>query len=241
MQDRTLFRWGSWAAIVGGIALLAVNFTHPRLESFEDPIAEELRIVGESGGWIALHLGILAAFLLVSFGLFAVARSMKGGPAEGIARVAVGSLLISTSISSFALLIDGYALKAITESIAGDAALAPAGIAVAELAWAGFMGVVIFGLGVTPAIFGMAVARDGRYPAWLGWAASIFGLVAIGTGVTGVLDGPSSGFFIVFSAASGILTLWVIAIGAMLGRRVSGTVVVPEGTTAKGKTSAGIR
>lgn len=240
MPDRTLFRMGSWAAIVGGVAAIIFNLIHPRLASFDDPIAEELRVVGESDIWVPLHLGILAAFLLIAFGLFAVARSMKGGPAEGIARVALGSLVISTSISSLALLIDGYALKAITEAVGAGPVVGAAGIAVAHLAWAGFMGLTIFGLGVTPAIFGLAVVRDGRYPALLGYVGFVFGIAAIVTGIAGVLDGPSSAFFIFFSITSGVLTLWVIAVGAMLGMRVAGTITVPESTTARGRTSAGI-
>jgi hypothetical protein len=57
--------------------------------------------------------------------------------------------------------------------------------------------------------------------------------------VTGILDGASSGFFLVFAISSGILTLWVIGMGILLGRRAAGSITVPEGT--KGRASAGIR
>jgi hypothetical protein len=239
VTDRTLFRWGSWAAIVGGVIALGGNFLHPRAESYDDIIAEELRIVGESDAWVEIHLGILVGFLLITFGLFALSRSMKGGPAEGIARIALGSLLISTPVAVVALLIDGYALGAIAEAAAADAALMPAFTAGGHIGWAGFMGLVIFGLGATPGLFGLAVAKDGGYPAWLGWVAFLFGLVSVGAGVTGILDGASSGFFLVFAISSGILTLWVIGMGILLGRRAAGSITVPEGT--RGRASAGIR
>ena len=239
MTDKALFRWGSWAAIVGGVIALAGNILHPRAESYDDFIAEELRIVGESDAWVEIHLGILVGFLLITFGLFALSRSMKGGPAEGISRIALGSLLISTPVAVLALLIDGYALGAIAEAAAADPAVLAAATAGGHIGWAGFMGLVIFGLGVTPALFGLAVARDGGYPAWLGWVAFLFGLVSVGVGVTGILDGASSGFFLVFAISSGILTLWVIGIGVLLGRRAAGAITVPEGT--RGRASADIR
>jgi hypothetical protein len=233
MDDRKLFRWGSWAAIVGGLIALGGNILHPRASDLADPVAEELRIIGESDAWVAIHLGILVGFLLITFGLFALARSMKGGPADGIARVALGSLLISAPVAILGLLIDGYAMGAIAEDAAADPAVLAAATAGAHIGWAGFMGLVLLALGITPALFGLAVAKDGGYPAWLGWSAFLFGLVSVGAAVSGILGGPSSGFFLVFAISSGIVTLWIIGIGVLLGRRAGGPVTVPEGTTRK--------
>jgi hypothetical protein len=46
----------------------------------------------------------------------------------------------------------------------------------------------------------------------------VFGLVAVGAGVWGTVDGPSSGFFLVFTAASLVLTLFVLVLGVLLIR-----------------------
>ena len=239
MDDRKLFRWGSWAAILGGVIALVANFLHPRGENYDDVIAEEIRIIGESDSWVAIHLAILAGFVLITFGLFALSRSMKGGPAEGLARIALGSLLISTPVGVLGLLIDGYAMGAIAEAAGtGDPAAQAAAIAGGHIAWAGFMGLAIFALGVTPALFGLAVAKDGGYPAWLGWGAFLFGLLSIGAGAWGILDGASAGFFLVFAIASGYATLWVIGMGVLLGRRAAGPITVPEGVAKRQSTPA---
>lgn len=241
MPDRTLFRWGSWAAVVGGLIALGGNILHPRASDFADPVAEELKIIGKSDAWVAIHLGILVGFLLITFGLFALARSMKGGPADGIARVALGALLISAPVAALTLLIDGYAMGAIADDVAANPELAAAATAGVHIGWAAFMGLVMFALGVTPALFGLAVAKDGGYPAWLGWSGFVFGLVSVGAAVTGILGGPSSGFFIVFAVSSGIVTLWVIWTGVLLGRRAGTTITVPEGSTSKRTATSGRR
>lgn len=238
MDDRKLFRWGSWAAIVGGVIALGANILHPRIENFDDPIGEELRIIGETDSWVALHVGLLAGFLLLTFGLYAISRSMKGGPAEGAARIALGSLLISTPIAVVGLLIDGYAMGAIAEAAAADPAIAAAATVGGEIGWAAFMGLTMLALGVTPALLGWAVTKDGGYPAWLGWGAVLFGLGSIGAGVMGLLDGPSSAFFLIFAITSGYLTLWTIGMGVLLGRRAaSGSITVPETASARRPTS----
>ncbi|MGH2710986.1 MAG: hypothetical protein ACRDH9_07280 [Actinomycetota bacterium] len=235
MEDRAVFRWGSWAAIIGGIAALVVNFTHPRPESFADPIAEEIRIVGASDAWISIHVGILIASLLITFGLFALARSMKGGPAEGIARIALGSLLISTPIAIMTFLVDGYGMKAVTDSLATDPTQIGAATAVGHIGWALFMGTVMTFLGISPALFGWAAATDGRYPKWMGWTAVLFGIASVAIGITGIINGGTQALFIAFSISSGILTLWVIALGIMLGRRASEPVPIPEGKPTRTK------
>jgi hypothetical protein len=71
--------------------------------------------------------------------------------------------------------------------------------------------------------------------------AFLFGLVSVGAGVTGMLDGASSGFFLVFAVSSGIVTLWVIGAGFMLGRRATGSITVPEGSGARSTAVAGKR
>ena len=232
MDDRTLFRWGSWAAIAGGVLAIVTNILHPSPETFDDPVAEQLRQITETDSWVAIHVGLLAGFLLITFGLFALSRSMKGGPAEGLSRLALGSLLISTPVAVFGLLLEIYTMPALSDLAAtGD----PTGIAAAtaggHIGWAAFMFVAIMSLGLTPAVFGLAVSRDGGYPAWLGWGAFLFGLASIAAGFTGLLGGDSSGFQLLFSISSGLLTLWVIAIGVLLGRRAGGPITVPEGTS----------
>ncbi len=238
MDDRKLFRWGSWAAIVGGVIALATNILHPRIENFDDPIGEELRIIGETDAWVPIHLALLGGFLLVTFGLYAISRSMKGGPGEGAARIALGSLLISTPVALVALLIDGYAMGAIAEAAAADPAVAAAATVGGEIGWAVFMGLTMLALGVTPALLGWAVTKDGGYPTWLGWGAILFALGSIGGGVMGLLDGPSSAFFLIFAITSGYTTLWVIGMGVLLGRRANGPITVPEGASARPKASA---
>lgn len=242
MDDRTLFRWGSWAAIVGGILALGFNLVHPRPESYDDMIRSEIEMVSGSGAWVGIHLGIFAAFLLITFGLFAVARSMKGGPAEGIARLATGSLLISTPIALGTLLIDGYTLKAVADVAARDAAMLPAATAAGHIGWALFAGTSILALGVTPAALGWALARDGAYPSWMGWAGVLFALGGVATGVAGLYTGSTETFWLLFTASSGLLTVWTIGLGVLLGRRAAaGAIRLPEGATARREATTATR
>jgi hypothetical protein len=142
MSDRTLFRLGSVAAVAGAVLALVTNAIHPRPSDYGDHVTAELRMVAGSDGWILIHLGLLAGVLLIGFGLFAVARSVKDGPAEGAARVAIGVLLVSIPVAVVQLAVDGYATKAAADAWsrttgAEQATLVAAGTAVAEVGWAG--------------------------------------------------------------------------------------------------------
>jgi hypothetical protein len=216
MSERALYRIGSWAAIVGAVVALVTNLLHPRISEFGDYVEAELRAVRDSDGWIAIHLGLLLGSLLIILGLFAFARSLKGGPAEGWARLALGSLLIAAPVTVMTLMVDGYTTKAIADATAQGSA--GSGVAAVELGWALFMGLIITFLGITPMLFGVAVAVDGRYPVGLGWGAALLGAVCVVDGVVGTVAGPSGAFFLVFTAASGLLTLWVLLLGVYLGR-----------------------
>jgi hypothetical protein len=221
MSDRSLYRWGGAAAVIGAVVALVTNVLHPRITEYGDYVTSELTAVAESDGWIPIHLGLLLGSLLIVFGLFAVARSMKGGPAEGLARLALGGLLVAAPVAVLTLAVDGYATKAIADQVVGQQGQvdAASGMAVVEIGWALFMALVILFIGVTPALFGLAAVRSGIYPSSLAWTAVVLGAVAAGDGVMGWVAGPSAGFFWVFVATSGLLTLWVLILGVLVGRR----------------------
>jgi hypothetical protein len=99
MSDRAILRLGAAGAIVGAFVTLIANLLHPRIPRFEDPVGAFVREVNGSDTWVPLHLALVAGILLIAFGQFAFLRSMKGGPADGPARLALGSLLVSTPIA----------------------------------------------------------------------------------------------------------------------------------------------
>ncbi|MGH2723347.1 MAG: hypothetical protein ACRDI0_03625 [Actinomycetota bacterium] len=131
------------------------------------------------------------------------------------------------------LAIDGYATKAVADawsaaSGADQASLLAAGTAVAEVGWALFMVLVLTVLGITPILFGWAVAVSGRYPALLGWPIAVVGAGSVVASVIGLAGGPSAAFFLVFVVTSALATLWVLAIGIVLWRRAGASAPVPQ-------------
>jgi hypothetical protein len=228
MDERALFRWGGMAAVVGALVTLVTNLLHPRISDFDEPVPAFIEEIAGSGAWVLLHLGLVAGILLITVGLFAFGRSLKGSPAEGWARVALGSLLISTPIVLVTLGIDGYGSKAAADAwveAAGptrQAAFATAA-AVVQVSWGCFMLMTITYVGLTPILFGAAVAASGEYPPALGWAVAILGAGAVVAGVIG-FGGQSALFWILFVATSGLITLWILAMGVLLGRKASARV-----------------
>jgi hypothetical protein len=67
------------------------------------------------------------------------------------------------------------------------------------------------------------VAASGEYPPALGWAVAILGAGAVVAGVIG-FGGQSALFWILFVATSGLITLWILALGVLLGRKASARV-----------------
>jgi hypothetical protein len=224
MPDRALVRLGGSAAIGGSVLAIVFNLLHPRPTVEGDPVRALLSSVADSDGWVLIHLGILLASLLITVGLFVLARTIKGTPGENLGRLALGSLLISAPVAVMTFVVDGYSTKAVADAWAAasgpqQAAALAAGTAVAEVAWAMFMGSIITFLGGTPVIFGAAIVASRTYPAMLGWVGIVFGLVSVAAGAWGMLGGPSDGFLMVFTVSSLVLTLFVLIIGVFLFRR----------------------
>lgn len=128
---------------------------------------------------------------------------------------------MSAPVAVLAPAVDGYATKLVAGAAASGGIEFAAGAAVVHIGWALCMALTISFIGFMRALVGLAVAQSRIYPAWLGWRAVILGLVAVVTGVMGTLDGGSAAFFVVFTVVSGLLTLWVLVFGVLLGRRAA--------------------
>jgi hypothetical protein len=231
MLDRSTLRFGAVCAIAGSLVALVANLLHPRISRFDDPVAAFVRAVSESAAWIPLHLALVASILLIAAGQFVFIRSMKEGPAEGLARLALGALLVSTPIALVTLGVDGYSQKAAADAWAASpsAASFATAAAVAHVSWGAFMLLILTFVGVTPILIGLAATRSGAYPAVWGWGAVLFGVGAIIAGLIG-FGGQSGLFWGLFLATSAPLTAWVLILGVLLWRRMPSTAPAPAAT-----------
>jgi hypothetical protein len=237
LVDRATLRFGSISAIAGAVIALLANLLHPRISRFDDPTAAFVREVAGFDAWIPLHLALVASILLIAAGQFVFLRTLKGGPADGLARLALGALLVSTPIALVTLGIDGYAEKVAADAFAAGpsaATFAPAA-AIGHVSWGMFMLLILTFVGLTPILLGLAVTRSDDYPTPLGWGAVLFGAGAIVAGLIG-LGGQSGLFWGLFLATSGPLTVWVLILGVLLWRRAAEarpSLPVPPATSVR--------
>ncbi|MEO6577496.1 MAG: DUF4386 family protein [Candidatus Limnocylindria bacterium] len=186
----------------------------------------KLQAIVENGAWVAIHLTILVAILLVIGGLVGLARLLDDGPGGPLARIGIAAGLLGGAVATVSTSMDGFAMK----PLALDWAAAPASDAAAVLRLADAVQVVGFGIwsmgilvlfGMAFACFGAALVVDGRFPAWLGWMAVASG---VGSSVAALLQIANTGEVqaaeTLFFATSLLATLWAFAVGVFVWRDV---------------------
>lgn len=216
-------------AVIGAIG----NALHPHVAV---SMTAKLQAIAGNGAWVAIHLTILVAILLVIGGLVGLARLLDDGPGGPLARIGIAAALVGGTLATVSTSIDGFALKplalqwaaASTSDAAAVLGLAGA-VQVTGLAIWSMAILVLFGAAF--ACFGAAVGAGGQFPAWLGWVAIASG---VGSAVAATLQIANTGEVqaaeTLFFASSLLVTLWAFVVGVLAWRDGR----APDGARAPG-------
>lgn len=216
MLDRAVLRVGAAAAMVGAVIAIVFNILHPR-SSDVGSAAEEVRLATEEGIWAFDHYMIAWAVGLALLAFIVISRSLTSEPSISWGRVALVFGIGSTALLFATVSIDGFALRE-----AGEMADAATAEAVAFISSGLFLASIGSFFGLTPILYGIAVLSGDDYPAWLGWAAVVAGLLGIIAGTIIFFDGFSEFTTnVLFPISSLLFTLWIGVMGWMLWQKVS--------------------
>src|SRR6266511_332031 len=211
MFERAMLRIGAVSLVAGLVAAVVFEALHP---SREDPNNNPLVFAeyAQSGDWITVHLGQLAAALLLIGGLVALCGSVGLGPAVAAA-AAYGVLQV----------VDGVALKrAVDAWMAAPVDGKTAAFAAAQaVRWTEYgLNSLTFSLvGLTLVLVGVALLAGDRFPRWLGaWAVA----AGLAYGVRGLVV-AYRGFEANVSGLVALVLfgLWVLVMAVFMWRRSS--------------------
>ena len=206
----------------GAVTGLVGNALHPHTAEL-DAVAAVQAIAG-NGAWVAIHVAIIIAILLIIGGLVGLADAMTKAPGEALARLGFAAALVGGAVVTVGLAVDGFGMKALAMASVsasdGDAALAlriwDAANRVDFGIWT--MGMFTF-FGLSFGCFGGAVVASRRWPAWFG-SIAIAG--AAGSAAAALLqigaNGEVQAAETLFLVSSLVLTGWVFASGVLMWR-----------------------
>ena len=213
----------SGALLIAGAVIGTIgNALHPHSAS-PDPAAT-VQAIAQNGAWVAIHLAIIVAILLIIGGLVGLAEELRGSSAEPLARLGLAAALLGGAIVTVSTALDGFGRKALAVALAE----APAPEAATALRIAIAANDAQFGLwsiamlvffGVTFACFGGAITASRRFPGWFGWIALVgAGGSAIAALLQIAANGEVQAAETIFLASSIMLTVWTLAVGVRLWR-----------------------
>jgi len=208
--------------IAGALIGLVANALHPH--TADPDAAATVQAIADNGAWVAIHVAIIVAILLVVGGLVGLVELLKGTSGGPLAQLGLAAALIGGAVVTVSLAIDGFVMKALAVSSASapaaDAAMALLTSVAAKEVGFGIWSIAMLVLfGAAFACFGVAVSASGLFHGWFGWIAvvgaggsSVAALLQIGAGRE--VQAAET----VFLASSVVLTLWDLALGVLLWR-----------------------
>lgn len=208
--------------VAGAVIGLVGNALHPH--SAEPDAAATIQAIAQDGAWVAIHLAIIVAILLIIGGLVGLAELLKDTPGGSLARLGLAAALLGGAVVTVSTAIDGFGQKVLALSVAAAPAAESAtalriAVAVRETdfgIWS--IGMLVF-FGGTFACFGGAVIVSRRFSGWFGWIAVIgAGGSAVAAALQIAANREMQAAETTFLGASLLLTLWALALGVWMWR-----------------------
>lgn len=225
--DRSVFRLGGAAAVVGALLGMVGNLIHP-----VTPIGDQegvARVIAESEIWVPLHLAIVFGIALMLGGLVAIRHAIREGLADVLARFGLVAAVSGATIGLVLVILDGVAARQLAQEWAAsriaerDVALGLVHVnETINLALASLFNFVF--AAATFTLFGLAVVLSDRFPRWLGWVAVLAGVLSLVAGTIQAYVGePTGASRILTIVGPTVITVWLLWIGILLLRNARDT------------------
>jgi hypothetical protein len=227
-REQIFLRIGAVCAILGAVVSVTAGAGFGNITN-ELGTEAVLRYISSRPAWYwpTVHLGfIVGAFLWVG-ALAALASSLTRGGGWALGRWGAASVIIGATIHVVDSAVNGFGLAHLADAWAvatgsEKAILLHNGETLLIILGGTWAGVLMLFHGLPFVLFGLAVALDRSYPAWLGWFGFVGGLGSLFIGIMMFLglDLVPESLFIVFAV---VVSLWMVAMGVLMWRRAATT------------------
>ncbi|WP_257351116.1 hypothetical protein [Pseudalkalibacillus decolorationis] len=218
-REKVSLIFGSFCAILGGLGYLLLGFAHGDMPSEPD---QALQHVAHHTNWQLIHISTIFSVFLWVVAFISLAFSInKRASAWFLSRLSVVSIMIGVTLFAVDYSIDGYSFPALAKAYEAASPTEKEMIYGAFYALFSELGAtfplyISFMLGLPFLLAGMAVVFSKRYPAWIGWIATLCGLGNFIAGVTMFIDHPVVPEDMVFGGFGLLLNLWLVIIGILM-------------------------
>jgi hypothetical protein len=219
MPTRPESRIGPITAITGAVILFVGTYLHPMSADPNVALAAFTEYAA-SGNWVAIHLMQLFGVVLIAASLVLLSRKMAEGPAAEWATLGAAGAIASVAIAAALQAVDGVALKFMVDMWAAtpEPAMFSAALGVRQIE-VGLASMTSLLLGLTAAIYGIALLIDGRFPGWIGVVAIVGGVPTAVAGVVMAHTGFSNAAMVLGMPSNSSLIVWMIILGVYEWKR----------------------
>jgi hypothetical protein len=212
----------SLTAISGSLFLLIGTFLHP-MEADPNVALAAFTEYAADRNWVASHLMQLTGMALMVAALVLLSQRMAAGQAKVVAILGEIGAVVGLAVAAALQAVDGIALKAMVNawSTAPESKkemLFYAAFAVRQIE-IGLASIMSLLLGLTVAIYGIALLIDRSFPKWLGYLAIIGGIPTAIAGLIMAYTGFSGLAMAINMPSSTLLLIWMILLGIYVWRK----------------------